>query len=226
MAVSLVCFLLGPTGIRFAHTLLKRIINDLEWNVKSTTDEVCIPDKDQSGVFSSDEDASDSVIRSARLDGYGQCYSTANDSHAFWNQELKTLFGKLWPEKNFWDYQTLPLSGQSAGTSGCEPQQRYPHYRLEQVILVSGFHRRQICLQRQCVVCKAETVRIDLSAIAHVCRSSVSGKHSAPACGAEHCGPGSARHGCRQNWKALADFTQLRGLTFPAALELGTEQVL
>lgn len=73
MEVSLVWFLLGPTGIHFAPALLKRIINDLELNVKSITDEVCIPYKDQSGAFSSDEDVSDSVIRSAWLAGYEQC---------------------------------------------------------------------------------------------------------------------------------------------------------
>lgn len=129
------------------------------------------------------------------------CFSTAKDSHAFWNQELRpfsetaSCFRKLWPEKNFWDYQTLPLAAQSAGTSGCEPQQCYPRSRLEQVILGSGFHRRQICLQRQCVVCKAETVRISPSATANVCRSSMSCKHSASACSSEHWGPGLAQWG-------------------------------
>lgn len=117
-------------------------------------------------------------------------------------QKTVSYFRKRRPEKNFWDYQTLPLAAQSAGTS-CEPQQCYPRSRLEQVILVSGFHRHQIYLQRQFVVCKAVTVRIDPSTIAHVCRSSVSCQRTTSACSGR---PGAARHGCRQNWSMLAGF--------------------
>jgi len=85
-------------------------------------------------------------------------------------QKPVSCLGKLRPEKNFWDYQTLSLAAQSAGMS-CEPRQCYPSSRLKQVILASGFHRRQIYLQRQFVVCEAETVRINPSAMANVCRS-------------------------------------------------------
>lgn len=120
-------------------------------------------------------------------------------------QKTVSCFGKLWPEKNFWDYQTLLLAAQSAGTS-CEPQQCYPRSRLEQVILVSRFHRCQIYLQRQFVVCKAETVRINPSAVANVCQTSVSCQHSASACRGRCWGPGTVRHGCRQNWSVLAGF--------------------
>lgn len=59
-----------------------------------------------------------------------------------------SYFRKLWPEKNFWDYQTVALSAQSAGT-GCEPCQCCPRSRLEQLILVCGFPGRQIYLWRR-----------------------------------------------------------------------------
>lgn len=107
-------------------------------------------------------------------------FSIAKDNHAFWKQELRlfskkgvSYFRKLWPEKNFWDYQTVALSAQSAGTS-CEPHQCCPRSRLEQPILVCGFPGRQIYLGRQLVVCRAEAVRIHPSAGADAGQGAVS----------------------------------------------------